>query len=40
MQDKGKIRLYGISNCSKKIHSLVKFVLESGQGLYSYLTAM
>ncbi|WP_314516259.1 hypothetical protein [uncultured Streptococcus sp.] len=40
LQDKGKIRLYVISNCSKKIHSLVKFVLESGQGLYSYLTAM
>lgn len=40
LQDKGDIRVHGISNRSKKIHSLVQFVLESGQGLYSYLTAM
>lgn len=40
LQDKGEVRVHGISNRSKKIHSLVKFVLESGQGLYSYLTAM
>ncbi|MDU3069349.1 MAG: ATP-binding cassette domain-containing protein, partial [Streptococcus sp.] len=40
LQDKGEVRVYGVSNRSKKIHSLVKFVLESGQGLYSYLTAM
>ena len=40
MQDKGEVRVHGVSNRSKKIHSLVKFVLESGQGLYSYLTAM
>ena len=40
LQDKGEVRVHGVSNHSKKIHSLVKFVLESGQGLYSYLTAM
>ena len=40
LQDKGEVRVHGVSNRSKKIHSLVKFVLESGQGLYSYLTAM
>ena len=40
LQDKGEVRVYDVSNRSKKIHSLVKFVLESGQGLYSYLTAM
>ncbi len=40
MQDKGEVCVHGVSNRSKKIHSLVKFVLESGQGLYSYLTAM
>lgn len=40
LQDKGEIRVHGISNRSKKIHSLVQFVLESGQGLYSYLTAI
>ena len=39
LQDKGEVRVYGVSNRSKKIHSLVKFVLESGQ-VYSYLTAM
>ena len=40
LQDKGEVCIHGVSNRSKKIHSLVKFVLESGQGLYSYLTAM
>ena len=40
LQDKGEVRVHGVSNRSKKINSLVKFVLESGQGLYSYLTAM
>lgn len=40
LQDKGNINIYGTSNASKKIHLLVKFVPESGQGLYSYLTAM
>ncbi|MFR4963287.1 MAG: ATP-binding cassette domain-containing protein [Streptococcus sp.] len=41
LQDKGEVRVHGVSNRSKKIHSLVKFVLESGQGSWrSCLTAM
>lgn len=39
-QDNGEVRLNGILNRSKKIHSLLMFVLESDQGFYSYLTAM
>lgn len=40
LQDQGEVSVYGLSNRSKAIHSMVRFVLESGQGLYSYLTAM
>lgn len=41
MKDKGgDVRVQGISYRSKKIHSLVMFVLESDQAFYSYLTAM
>lgn len=40
LQDQGQVTVLGVSNRNRKIHSLVRFVLESGQGLYHYLTSI
>lgn len=39
-QDNGQIDVLGISNKNRKIHEVVKFVLENGRGYYDYLTSI
>lgn len=39
-QDEGEIDVLGFSNKNKRIHDIVKFVLESGRGYYDYLSSI